>query len=903
LIRPVHIRHIKDGTETELGAVAVLDRYMVPQDASGPNGTLGFQDGQNDRRLNEESTFTLTFPNADGSDGVPHIDRFLILSTRDDYQLGDEWIEVYEGDQPGGDLIACGSPSQATASQTTIALTCVDAYFLQKLVRETSGGMYWCAAPRDVFDHYTQAWTNGFATDFSDPTTYSFSIHPQTTAAGVTYQQITPGEGQVRLLGTDTGGFLTIPTEPVGYVAGRGEHVRLETSIIASKISADGYIELSLGDGADRASMRLAGGGDVTITGRGGSPRTVRQTTDIVALGGYTLALELRERWVYFYIDEALVGVTSVWAGDPDTANAQLLLLSESNPDDFADVAYLILRRTRPWLLRGSDLGAYRLPGAPTPGGLMGSYFAEDPTLDSDDAMVLSPMNKPYMRRLDAALSFDATAALPNTWQPAGTPQGEHFSARWTGAVYLDDPSAYQFRARATDRVRVWIGKTLLGDQIIDDWGSGHTTMTTTASVEMPLADFGNEPGWYPIVVEYSNVNGVGGLIVESNKNRLMYPGLTLFPDDDIFPGPEWTTLGAVGGLPLAPEGIYEDQVRADSHYNVLKSLADTFGLQFTSEPMSLESGEFPCRLAPRVRVGRDYNKVITDRDIGPTDDEATSIQLTVNAEQSVSTIQADAQGVADQNLSAQLTAEVIDFGRLSSHLFIHSDQEQAADVSIPALLHQRLNSLLALRSSPWEEVGAVVAGRRELLDSFPLTGELAEIAWQPGDGVIRKLHSIRVEDTTPVQMVAVQQGFRPDGAGVPQPSFRQRPRSFREYLRRLQKQVLDAQRNYQGTMSRDTGSWGSTANADAYSRVPLPTDVTNVTKAEIVVLAVSGATTFSLEVNGIIRYTGLLTVGRYDILPWVARPNGVDPRMFARAIVTAGPGPVEIQLQITEAL
>jgi hypothetical protein len=209
VIRPVHIRHIVDGDAFDPGAVPVFARYMVPQDRRGVNGRQGFQSGQNNRKLREEADFTLVFPNDVGGDGVMHRDRFRILADTGSYRIGDEWIEVYEGDPPGGDLVAVVTPVDYTINRTSIELHCKDALITQTHSRETAGGLQWIAAPRDVFDHYTSGWEAWAADDFPRDGRFSYSTSVQTTADGRwSYQEAahSPETAGTQIDLTSTGG-------------------------------------------------------------------------------------------------------------------------------------------------------------------------------------------------------------------------------------------------------------------------------------------------------------------------------------------------------------------------------------------------------------------------------------------------------------------------------------------------------------------------------------------------------------------------------------------------------------------------------------------------------------------------------------------------------------------------
>jgi hypothetical protein len=823
VIRPVHVRHIVDGDQSAAGATAVLGRYFVPQDTKGANGRNGFQSGQDNANLRQESDFTIVFPNADGGDRVRHLDRFLILATRADpgrdYKYGDEWLEVYEGDPPGGDLLRVGTPIDATVTRTTIELHCMDALKTLEHARETAGGLYWCAAPRDVIENYTQGWQAWLKDDFTDLSPFGghyLEIEQTTNDGKWTFTRVEPapsGSG-LRLLSDGGGAFPRIKShQQVSLGPGSTDphaHYRFEVRLDATNIPDGNVINISIrkDTGPDVGSSPLLSvNADGTVFTAGVMSRLAYTGT-----GAVELAIEVRGRWAYYYFNGQLIACRATSRNGVVLNDVSFYVEGPTSAGAFVDIGHVIVRRTRPYLLRGADKGDYRLPGAPPPGGLVGSYFSEVATPGFEQ--LLSPLNKPYARRLDQFLSWDVPSSLPNQWQPPGTPNGEKFTARWTGSIYLDDPSTWRVRTRMSDRARVWIGKTRYGEQIIDDWPSGgNVGLNVTDSA--PLTQLGTEAGWYPIIIEFSAETGPNGFIFEASKN-----------------GGPWVVPGLPGAPALSPLGIFEDQVRGESHATMVKQLMDTFGYQYRCDPMQLESGEFPGRVAPRVRVGADY-------DLELREDDDTDLQVQVTAEDAVDALTADAQGLADQSRGAQLTAEVINFPGLDQHVIIHEEAESLSEIANPELLLQRLNSLLALRSAPFEQVTATVlteGGERKLVP-IPLTGALAEIKWQPGDGVKRAYPILGVEDVGYVQMTTIARKFVPDALGLPAVSFRPRTRTFRDFLTRLQRQVIAPQRNYQGQLTTVQSAHAKAfSGSDADVWAPLPMNVDDVKRAELVV-------------------------------------------------------------------
>ena len=345
----------------------------------------------------------------------------------------------------------------------------------------------------------------------------------------------------------------------------------------------------------------------------------------------------------------------------------------------------------------------------------------------------------------------------------------------------------------------------------------------------------------------------------------------------------------------LSPYGVYNENVRFESHYDQVKAMEQTFGYQFTVEPKQLESGEFPGKMVPRLRVGRDTDKIVTD-------DETTDDALDISAEESVDAILADAAGLATETEAQQITAEVTNHRSAGKHLVHSVEHESLAEISQPSLLLQRLGSMLALRTQPWEEVAAQPRGHRELMDTFPLTGAAAEFAWAPGDGVRLRLERQNTYDHEPRQIMSVARRFTPDGVTAPSVGFAQRPRSVPEMLRGIQRTFIQQGRNYQGQLVVVMSSHGAQALTiahDAFCRYSMPDDESAVLRAILVVLQKSDSTPWDVAVNSV--GTGLVVTkpGRYNITPWVKRLTRV-PQGYA-ALVSQGAGSTGSSLYVVE--
>lgn len=413
--------------------------------------------------------------------------------------------------------------------------------------------------------------------------------------------------------------------------------------------------------------------------------------------------------------------------------------------------------------------------------------------------------------------------------------------------------------------------------RITDNSGGGSGAQSNSLR-----ASLGSEAGWYPIVVEAYVTTNIGGFILEDRN----------FADSSA------TAWQLVPVSRLSPIGVYEDQLRNESHRSVLDAIAETFGYQWRTEPRSLETGEFPGQLIPRVRIGRDTDKVLDDT--GGVD-----VAVDGTADETIDSLIADAAGIADPTGSGQLAAQVIDYANALAHIGMHTDYQSLAEMSEPTGLETRLGSLLALGSSPAEQVGVrPIDGSTELVDTWPLTGALARMRWQPGDGLRLNLEDVDVIDRTPRQLTRVELGIAPDAIAPPIVGFRQRPRSPAAVLRRTLRAVYAMSRNYQGTMTLIPGSVGSatgnggapsaivSGSADVYSRLPLPVNIADIDRVWLHITYITAATTAVIQINGITTAVTVAGIGLYDVTPYVARAVGTQLRCFA-ALINAPVGAI----------
>ena len=877
--RPVRVRVIQPDPA---GTPVMGATFGVAHDLRGP---AAFASGTIEARLYDAGGGTLKLANAAGADGAANLNRFRCL-TDPAYSPGDEWIEVWEDT----DLIGVWTPTGGSVDRGTITLQGEDATTLLKRTRETTVG-YWAHSPRDVIEHYGRAWRALLADGF-DQGGFTYSTSPQTTADGrwtYTRCQTDPANypGVVRLdnsaITSPLPRLASTQTFPVGTGAtDRYAPWRFECEFVPNTSgTAQFFVGLlntvtpfaSLAEFAFLYGQVVFGSSNDPSSSYAGLPFSLSAQVPV------RCAVECRDRWLYYILNGRVVGCFATTA-IPDEAFVRVTGPLNGGTVDVRSVTF----RRADRLLVNNRAGDYRLPGNPTPGGLWGEYFDANDLVATYGAtmastVMLNPTREPVASRLEAGVNYPS--ANPPAWRPNGVPQ-DYFAARYTGSVYLDlDSTDVAVRVTCDDEATVWVGRTRGGEHAAYATGApgvgasswlkaGSSSASAPSGATGPLA--GMRSGWYPIVVEYKQITGSAGIILEWESSAAVGT---------------WTVIPPAK---LSPYGVHRALVRNESHLDALKTVADTYGYQWTTDPRSLGSGEFPGRITPQARVGRD-----TERRLGES--EATDLSRQVSLDQRADALQADAAGIADPDGAAQLTAEALNLPALLAHMTIGQDYESLADISEQALLEQRLNTLLALRASPWEEVGARPPGGREYLDAWPLTGALAEFAWGPGDGIRLDLPSIGVVDTAPRQILGLAREFTPTGLRPPTASFRPRPRSLVAALRDLRRTALGPQRNYQQQLAVTTGSLGSSITAaapDAYSRLYIP-NLDQLANGRLEVVNKSDQSAWDLEVNGTVRLS-VTRPGSYDITAWLT--PGYN---YARLVASGGStGSFTVRLNLT---
>lgn len=748
----VWVRHI---TRAETG-VTVVNVTFAAELLEGVNGRQGWQTGETTAQLADDGTVTITFPNTVGDDGVRHLDRFAIL-TDPAYRPGKEWIEVMrEPHEP----VAVFTPVTEKRSSTSIELSGYDvAGFLNRF--RASEIDLWAHAPRDVFEHYTRLPYLATGRDFTSGWTGSGAAG---TDNGWEFENVTASVGRAT--------FSTTATASVSRaVTADGDCWTAHARVRITSPGDLSHVGLSIATPGGAQGMQVLAGGQVDGFGgvRAGAI-TLPNSLTITWPASIDLEIVARYDRLFFFANGQLMGSQkrAVPAGTPSEISAQVVPAGGATDPVVGMFETVHLEGHAPFALRGADKGDRHLPGLPTPGGLRARWFNEASNAAAHgtgtdfQAEALSPLAEPANTTLEPALD------KPVGFTPASLP-GE-WSMLLTGAIRLDlaaGDTAVRLATGTGITARVFVGATMPGEQC---WDTAAPTTYTALQAELGEVD-----GWWPIRIE-----------IVSTANALASAALQLqtAPMVSGTPG-AWTT---VAEDLLSPYGCFEEDVRLETHRDMIKALTDQFGFQWVCEPRTLETGEFPGQVIPRVRAGRDYQTVI---------DAATGAEIEAqgDAGDTIDQLIVDAAGISRTDDQQQLTAKITDYETAPDQLGLVADYDSLAEITEEPMLRQRAGSMLTLRSSPNEQIGVRPVGRRDL-EPLTLTGQLARMNWQPGDAVPLELDTVGVRDRSPRQMSRVTWPLRPDGFGRPQVAFRQRPRGAAVVMRRALRAGIVTQRN-----------------------------------------------------------------------------------------------------------
>lgn len=864
--RRYRIRHVYPdpaGTVTFLGRT--YSGTFLP--TSFAKDSTDFVEGSWTRRLGDAGEWELTFPNVAASDDRLWRERF-------DPAGALQWVEIYRE----LDLEFVGVIDRMEIDRGVVKISGTDGMALLKRAYERD--RLWRAAPHEVIHAYTRVPLVRLVEDFDGAGGLGAPAGWVTAETG----GVTPTWG---------GGFLTWTN---AGAAGDGD-----AYIDTGAVSGDSWrmtatFPITPATGGGNWSVELVAydsftGFDDYIrvlyhSSRTAHVYTLQDSTTYEALAGgggvladtpLTLMLEGQGAKVRAYVNGELVGYVGAWV-KPDTVRVGVNNLSSGQRVSVDQVSFVELV---PFLQGATPEGLTRSAGDLPWSGLRGRYFNDSDlqslTGPAYSSALHTPEREAYAERLDAVLNTGGGLSLP--MQPGALSTGFWSSEIWTGSIYLNPgPSgavSLPF-SNGTGGFYVRIGgKDGLGAEI--DYGLG----TSGGSGAVTLTD---GAGWYPILIRRSD-----GASTPVFNLQINIAGSGSYVD----PGGTTVLRGVNQQIPytsLSPLGFYEERVQGQSHFDVVTQVAKEFGLELLLEPRSLESGQFPGRLIPRARVGRDTDLVLTVEE----DERGTPILTpgaTVDATEQTVHLLGNAQGLGG-GARGSVTAEVIDAAGSADALFLLQTWLDAGDIGFSELLSARLGAELALRSSPWQELRGNPFAQDRLADTFPLSGVLEAFRWTPGDGIRVRVPEVGVLDDTPRRITQLTRSFGVNGRTGAQVSFRNRPRGPAVALGQLARASLKRQRSKVPQLvttdgasvveSILAGAWGN------YSRIMLiPGD--RIVSCYIRVSLLTFAS-LRIEINGVDRTAALSG-------PWTGGPLKLDVTPYA-FMAGAGDGRLYFRLQ-----
>jgi hypothetical protein len=378
---------------------------------------------------------------------------------------------------------------------------------------------------------------------------------------------------------------------------------------------------------------------------------------------------------------------------------------------------------------------------------------------------------------------------------------------------------------------------------------------------------------------------------------------LQVTPPASTYTDPGGTSITAstkitVPSTSLSPLGCYDNRVQGASHFELVQGAAQAFGYDITLEPQSLESGEFPGRLVPRVRVGDDTDVILEPEDTDAAE-PALNPGVTFDASDQTVNLIGTGAGIADGR-GSQTTGEVADLAIIDTGLFALEAWVDAGDIAFTDLLAARLNAELALRGTEWEEVRATPRAQERRADTWPLSGTHSAMMWRVGDGVRLRVPDIAVEDTEPRQIIQVTRTFNPEGRTGTQVAFRQRPRSPAKTVRGHLRSALALGRSYQRQkvtlnteLVNSAGASVSAGGATGYGMINLsPGD--KVVRAYCRIYLNTASQSLGLEINGSERTSSLgggwSTVPvEIDFTGYATQASTTDNRLYVRVLNNGG--------------
>lgn len=849
--------------------IQVLSKLLIarPLPASSLPSSPDFVSGSWTGRLGDAGDMQLQFPNKEASDGVPWRQRF-------DPTGHLQFLECYYN----GNLDSCCVIDTCEVDEQGVSVHGQDGWFLLKKAYERDWTVV--ESPRDVIERATQVWVPTAADNFP----YANSANPAaqwtvTTNSGGTVAMINPGGGCKLQITSSNSSLARIASSAIGVTAtgawsatANAQYAALDPAnnhvlLKVTESSGDLYV---LGLNAGQAYLLLGG--------------TQYAQVKIPTAASYSLRLESDGEWIYGFVSGQLIGSFRRNSTTTTTITTTVELgAANTGAAGTAVVTGVLTESLQPFLQRGSDKGDYVLPGTastyPT-GGLHARYYS-DTDLASDTNRLVKILNPTrsiaYAGSGPAEYQNQQDATINTQANPTPGAATSNWSCKWFGAVYLK-LSAGDYRLQWSNpggvtsgtAVRIWVGKTRFGDQLVPDqgvnadWnlasGFGAFGYTISASALKGTSSYGGatvqRDGWYPIKVEYavdSTAHTAGTLYFTNSPAAYTDPGGTA-----IASGAQITVIPATS---LSPLGCVDQRYQGASHFDLAQQTVQGFGYQASVEPQNLESGLFPGVLAPRIREGQDTDLILTP-DTGPrTDGEGLlNYSSTLDGTDFASSLQGNGAGV-NNGTSGQLQAIVYDPPTLLAALFDAQQWQDFSDAAFSALLQALLNTQLGLQLSPWQLLSADPTGAARLAYTWPLPGTIAAMRCRPGDGMRIQARDINVFDTAPRQILVITRSIAPAGTTSSTASFANRPKNPARSLKRALYTATRLQRNYQRQLvtlsgALVTGSIAGGATGGNSMVLPLVTD--QLVRVYLRVSANSGPQAFNVLVNGVDQTTAL---------------------------------------------
>jgi hypothetical protein len=854
-----------------------------------------FASGSWTGRLDDAGEMAITFPNSEASDGAPWRSRF------DPGVAGQrlQWLEIYQN----GYLESCCCLFTVVPDRDQVQITGYDGAYLLKNAYERD----WVVveSPRDVFERGSQLWVPVYTDSFPAGSSIVGGLlttpYGQWNVSQPPDASVAVGHGGGLTLSASSGAVADVtPIINPATVASTGVWSAAMTVSYAALTSA-GYLTFSVDEDVAGGAYDInLSGGFATLAIGNPSPAVIAQS-QIASAPSYALLLESDGEWVWAFVNGIFIGAGRRLAASTTSLTCQVLLSSTATGS--AVISSVYIKALQPFLMRGTDKGDYVLPGnAGTypSGGLHARYYS-DTDLASDTnrlSKILGPWrSQAYASSGTAEYQNQQDATVNGQANPTPGAAASNWSCKWFGAIWLKlSAGNYGFDilmpASTGVAIRVWIGQTAFGAQLVDEWtlaGTGAYNFTVTASALAGSLPYGGgtvqRDGWYPIKIEYAVDSGAHVAPVfnlKSSPAAYTDPGGTA-----IASGAQNTVVPATS---LSPLGMVDQRFQGVAHFDLCQSdVLEAFGYQASVEPQQLESGLFPGVYAPRIREGQDTDAIL-EPDDSQNVEPMENYSNTLDATDCNTSLQGNGAGL-NNGTQGQLQSVVFDPATLENSLYDVQGWQDFSDAAFPSLLEALLNGQLGLSLTPWQTIAADPVGRHRLADSWPLTfpPSLVQQRWRPGDGLRIQARDVNVQDTVPRQLLTVTRNFVPNGTTGVQATFASSPAPNPNYpsyspsrsrtpaktLKRLLHSASRLQRNYQKQLVTLTGQLqtsgsiaANTTDSGASSVIMTPADL--IVRARVRIGVNSGAVSLGLKVNGT-NVTSTLNGG------WTVIPLNID--------------------------